>query len=275
MPTITVIGAGWLGLPLAKQLSIDNTVFASKTTEDGLACFDQTTIHGFVTSLANSELDLLSQLKLQQPNVVIGCFPPGLRKGLGNHYSQNWQTIVDACEQANVEKLIMISTTGVYPDLPNEMIETDAALSLALASLDFSEKNKTLLDAEDIVERSSLNTVIIRCGGLFGPNRHPSRFVGRLKQISQLAPANMLHLADAIDIIKFSIEQINNEVVNAVSPQKPNKAEFYKAALKQSGNEAVFPPVVDIADKGISADKLLRYGFKFNYPSPIDALPHC
>ncbi|MGX9418352.1 NAD(P)H-binding protein [Vibrio sp. WJH972] len=275
MSVITVIGAGWLGLPLAKQLAINHTVYASKTNALGLTCFDQTDIHGFVTDVSLTTCDLLSQLNQQRSNIVIGCFPPGLRKGLGEQYSQNWHTVVDACKQASIDKLIMISTTGVYPDLANEMVETDATLSLAQTNLEFSLKSRMLLEAEELVEQSNLNTVIIRCGGLFGPNRHPSRFVRHLKKVSQKAPANMLHLSDAINIIEFSIEQINNEVINAVSPQKPSKAEFYKAASKQMGIELSFPPIVDIEDKRICVDKLLRYGFKFNYLSPIDAIPFC
>jgi nucleoside-diphosphate-sugar epimerase len=272
MSTITVIGAGWLGFPLAQQLAVDHNVYASKTTHTGLSVFKPTTIHGFIVSPATIEYDLRSQLQEQQPNVVIGCFPPGLRKGLNDHYTHHWQRVVDACESANVEKLIMISTTGVYPDLANEMVETDATLSLAQTSTNFSPKNRILLEAEETVERSTLNTVIIRCGGLFGPHRHPSRFAAHLKQVSQSAPANMLHLRDAIDVITFSIAQINNEVINACSPLKPSKADFYQAALNQVGRSASLPPVVDVADKSICVDKLLRYGFEFNYPSPIDAL---
>jgi nucleoside-diphosphate-sugar epimerase len=272
MSIISIIGAGWLGFPLAQQLARDHCVYASKTTLAGLGIFSSTSIQGFVVSQDNIHHELKSQLLEQKPNVVIGCFPPGLRKGLSNHYGNNWQAIIDACETTGVEKVIMISTTGVYPDLPMEMVETDATYSRGLTNPDFSQKNKILLDAERVVEQSRLNTVIIRCGGLFGPQRHPSRFATRLKSVSSAAPANMLHLDDAINVITFSLDQINNEVINAVSPIKPSKAEFYQAALNHVGTPTGLPPIVDVADKSICVDKLLRYGFEFQYPSPLDAL---
>lgn len=272
MSIISIIGAGWLGFPLAQHLSKDHRVYASKTTLAGLDIFASTSIQGFIVSKDTIHRELKSQLLEQQPNVVVGCFPPGLRKGLSDHYCNHWQAIIDACENTSVEKLIMISTTGVYPDLADEMVETDATYSRAQTNPDFNQKNKILLDAERVVEQSTLNTVIIRCGGLFGPERHPSRFASRLKSVSVSAPANMLHLDDAIKVITFCIEQINNEVINAVSPIKPSKAEFYQAALDHAEATTLLPPIVDVADKSICVDKLLRYGYEFTYSSPLDAL---
>ncbi|MFA0521664.1 SDR family NAD(P)-dependent oxidoreductase, partial [Vibrio sp. 10N.222.55.E8] len=79
---------------------------------------------------------------------------------------------------------------------------------------------------------SGLDFTILRFSGLIGPNRHPSRFASKLKQVSSQAPANMLHLDDAIGSVNFAIEQLHNEVVNVTTPNTVSKAEFYAAALK-------------------------------------------
>jgi nucleoside-diphosphate-sugar epimerase len=274
MAVISIVGAGWLGLPLAQYLAKDNSVYASKTTEAGLTSLDSSTITGFVADLSASNSIFEEQLQQQNPQTVFGCFPPGFRSGSTDQYISHWQRLVAACLKANVEKLIMISTTGVYPERPDIMAENDASFRLSSES-SFSEKNRILLQAEQVVIDSGINYVIIRCGGLFGPNRHPARFASRLKAISQSAPANMLHLHDAIDICAFAHSQLDRCVINAVSPNRPNKMDFYRAALAQVGKASELPPIIDKPDKGVSAEKLLSLGYRFHYLSPIEGLEHC
>ncbi len=275
MSVITVLGAGWLGFPLARHLAGQHTVYASKTSLQGLAQFEDTAVHGFVADLSDLSSSLEKDLKAQKPDTVIGCFPPGFRNGQSGRYIKYWQRLTQACIAANVTKLIMISTTGVYPNVPRLMQEEDASLEQTVSQSGFSDKSQLLLEAEQVVIDSGINYVIIRCGGLFGPGRHPARFVTKLKAVSQSAPVNMLHLKDAIATIEFAQQSLNNEVINAVCPVRPSKAVFYLAALTQSGQEKTLPPVTDTPDKRISADKLQALGFRFNYLSPVDALPYC
>ncbi len=275
MSVITIIGAGWLGSPLAHCFSQSHTVYASKTSAGGLAQFTNSAVNGFIVDLADPDSPLEKQLLIQQPETVIGCFPPGFRRGQSNDYIHYWQRLADACRSANVNKLIMISTTGVYPDRPQIMKEDEASLELTRNQSDFSEKSRILLEAEQAVIDSGLNYVIIRCGGLFGPNRNPARFAAKLSSVSHDAPANMIHLDDVIGIVTFAQHSLNHQVVNAVAPQRPSKADFYRAALEQTGRGNELPPIVDHTDKGISANKLIGLGYTFRFPSPIDALPYC
>lgn len=166
----------------------------------------------------------------------------------------------------------MVSSTSVYPNVAKEMLEQDASLLLAQQNEAFSDGARIMLQAEQYVIDSDLNYVIVRCSGLIGPNRHPSRFAARLPQVSRLAPANMLHLEDAVGVVTFAAEKLSNQIVNATTPQTVSKAEFYQAALNAAQLNSPLPPIVDIADKRIMSNKIEQLGYQFHYGNTLEAL---
>lgn len=272
MKRIAIIGAGWLGLPLAKQLDkLGHSVFASRTSDLGLSELKQNGIAGFVCNLNNPQ-NLADTFAEYNIDTVVGSFPPGFRRGQGDEYITQWQALAEQANSAGVSKLVMISSTTVYPDRAQDMYEQDASLELATNNDEFSANAKKMLQAEQTVIDSGLNYVIVRCSGLIGPNRHPARFASKLKQVSRSAPANMLHLTDAIGAAIFAIEHLDHTTVNATTPSTVSKAEFYQAALNAANLDDALPPIVDIADKRIVSDKLMNAGYTFHYSHTLEAL---
>ncbi|MDQ2189599.1 MULTISPECIES: NAD(P)H-binding protein [unclassified Vibrio] len=272
MNTITLIGAGWLGLPLAQALTENHQVYASRTQTAGMLELTQHGITGFVCDLSLRDQSLSQHFIAQKSEIVIGSFPPGFRNGRGQEYAQQWQHLVAQAKLANVRKIVMVSSTSVYPDIAQPMSEQHASLSLAQNDSHFSEGARIMLQAEQHVIDSGLDYVIVRCSGLIGPKRHPSRFAARLAQVSKLAPANMLHQKDAIGALIFASEKLSKQVVNATTPQTVSKAEFYQAALAAAELDSPLPPIVDIADKRILSDKLSQLGYQFHYSHTLEAL---
>ncbi len=275
MKRIAIIGAGWLGFPLAKHLQqLGHSVYASKTTKAGLEQLTQQGITGFICDLNNTN-SLTEKLTHFQCDTVIGCFPPGFRRGQGDEYPTQWETLCQHAIEANVTKIVMFSSTTVYPERADSMVELDASFPLTQDSQEFSLNAIRMLQAEQSVIDSEIDYTIIRCSGLIGPNRHPARFAAKLKQVSHSAPANMLHLEDAIGIATFALNNLGYEVINATTPKTVSKAEFYQAALKNINSDALLPPVVDIKDKKIVSDKLVEAGYSFRYADTLDALKGC
>lgn len=272
MTHIAIIGAGWLGLPLAKHLqTLGYQVSASRTSQAGIEQLAAQGIEGFVCDL-NNPLHLADTLASLGCDTVVGSFPPGFRRGQGDEYAQQWQDLVSAAQRAQCKKIIMISSTTVYPNRAEAMTEQQASLALAQSDADFSANAKVMLQAEQSVLDSGLDYAVVRCSGLIGPDRHPSRFAARLKQVSTLAPANMLHLDDAIGAATFAVEHLQHDVVNATTPNTVSKAEFYQAALDAVASTDPLPAVVDVADKLIVADKLVSAGYQFHYSNTLEAL---
>ena len=273
MKTVTVIGGGWLGRPLAHYLeTIGHKVYVSKTTDQGVSELNEEQLTAFRFNLDDESSSLTAEIEQQAPDTVIGCFPPGFRSGGGQRYAEYWKKLLSICQSAKVNKVVMVSSTSVYPDIASDMSEEDASLALAEQHEAFSDKAKIMLQAEQYVKDSGLKYAIVRCSGLIGPNRHPSRFASKLKQVSSLAPANMLHLIDAVGAVSFMALNEVNGVVNATTPNTVSKAEFYQAALDNVGADEPLPPIVDIKDKRIVSNKLQELGYRFHFDHTLEAI---
>lgn len=275
MANTLIVGAGWLGTPLAQTL-IDqgHQVTVTRRSQTRLDEFPLTSVQPALLDLnePHSQQQLIELIEQHQIERIVGAFPPGFRKGNGQEYAQQWQRLVSAAKQSSVNKLLMVSSTTVYPNLAVDMKEEDATLALAQTSEHFSDNARIMLHAEQYVIDSGIDYAIVRCSGLIGSDRHPSRFAMRLKQVSRKAPANMVHQNDAVAVTAFALNQIDNEVVNATTPNTVSKAEFYQAAITQSDLDIALPPVTETADKRILADKLVALGYQFQFNSTLDAL---
>ncbi|AUI86266.1 NAD(P)-dependent oxidoreductase [Vibrio azureus] len=275
MANILIIGAGWLGTPLADVLSEQgHKITITRRSQSRLDEMAKPDIHPALLDLADPNCQQQLSKLIKQYNIehIVGSFPPGFRKGNGDEYAKQWHHIIEAAKEAPVKKVVMISSTTVYPNIAGEMREEDATLSLALHNTSFSANAQIMLQAEQHVVHSGLEFAILRCSGLIGPDRHPSRFVSRLKQVSRQAPANMLHQDDAVSATAFALNTIKNQTVNVTSPNTVSKADFYQAAIAKSEQVTPLPPVTDTPDKRIVANKLIELGYQFKYQSTLEAL---
>lgn len=273
MQNITIIGAGWLGLPLAQYLvTIGHAVSVTRTSQSRTEEVQSLGIEAVTADLNTCGQDLVHHLKKHNTEIVIGCFPPGFRQENAYNYAEQWRTLTEIAKQSGVRKLLMVSSTSVYPNRAKDMTEQNASYALAKGNPVFSDKARVLLEAEQHVIDSGLEYVIVRCSGLIGPERHPSRFVRKMTKVSSSAPANMLHQQDAIGCISFAALNITNQVVNASTPNTVSKAEFYQHALNNAEEVGSLPPIVDEPDKRIVSDKIMQLGYKFHYQHTLEAL---
>ncbi|ENP8451076.1 NAD-dependent epimerase/dehydratase family protein [Vibrio parahaemolyticus] len=275
MANTLIVGAGWLGTPLAQALLVEgHDVVITRRSQARLDERPSTIVNAALLDLndENAAQKLDEIIQSNHIERIVGAFPPGFRRESGREYTQQWSTLVKAAKQHAIEKLVMISSTTVYPNLPTEMKEESASLALAQTHPNFSDNAKIMLEAEQSVVDSGINYAILRCSGLIGPDRHPARFAMRLKQVSRKAPANMLHQSDAVAVAQFALDHLSNQIINVTTPHTVSKAEFYQAAITKSGAEISLPPVTEDADKRILADKLVSLGYQFRFNSTLDAL---
>ncbi len=275
MANTLIVGAGWLGTPLAQALLVEgHDVVITRRSQARLDERPSTIANAALLDLndENTAQKLDEIIQSNHIERIVGAFPPGFRRWSGREYTQQWSTLVKAAKQHAIEKLVMISSTTVYPNLPTEMKEESASLALAQTHPNFSDNAKIMLEAEQSVIDSGINYAILRCSGLIGPDRHPARFAMRLKQVSRKAPANMLHQSDAVAVAQFALDHLSNQIINVTTPHTVSKAEFYQAAITKSGAEISLPPVTEDADKRILADKLVSLGYQFRFNSTLDAL---
>ena len=137
---------------------------------------------------------------------------------------------MSAAHHGTVRNVILISTTSVYPNLNRIVTEEDA------------DEQNAIVRAEGLVRELGIPCTILRFGGLFGPGRHPGRFLtGKRDVKGGNVPVNMIHLDDCVEIITRVIQQnVWNEVLNACADDHPTRKEFYTNAAADLGVE---PPI--------------------------------
>lgn len=269
MATISVLGGGWLGYPLAlRLLTLGYQVNLSKTSlsaHDKLAA-EKLKLFECQVMADGIQGDISSFFK---SDILIVTFPPGFKKQQGATYLDKWTHIIKQANEQGIKKIIMTSSTGVYPDEIEIAKESDAC--------DFSDKSGILLSVEQLLKTQfNGDYLILRLAGLFNQTRHPGNFVKRMRTLSSKAAANMLHLDDAIGAILYLIEQnAANQTFNLSSPEYVSKYEFYQAAvnkLKPKPEDADFPVINQNPGKQIDSAKIINFGYRFIYPNAKNAL---
>ncbi|MCU4674333.1 NAD(P)H-binding protein [Catenovulum sp. 2E275] len=270
---ISILGAGWLGLPLAQHLLTQGyNVHTTRSSQAGCDQINSQFVPCSVFELGENFTDNQSVAhRIFNADILIVTIPPGFRQvNKGQDYLLKWRQITTQANLAGVKKIIMTSSTSVYPEQDKLMLETDATAH--------NEKADILLQAENLLTTDfNGDYIIVRLAGLFGPDRHPARFIKHMKTLSQQAPANMLHLDDAIKAISFLIDKaVKNEIINISSPERVSKADFYKQAIKIDGQILnLFPKLDKQKGKHINCEKLIKLGYQFKFKNAINALKSC
>jgi nucleoside-diphosphate-sugar epimerase len=227
--TIGIIGCGWLGTALAKQLLRDNySVFGTTQDDDKRQALIKQGIKMLTFSLPADAL-MIDQQAIFQCSIVIICIPPNVRQGKLD-YADNISLIVAAAERSAVEKIILISTTAIYGDLSGDIDESQALVPL-------TSKVKLLMEAEQHVLGFSQRGIVLRLAGLVGENRHPGRFFKKDRVISlPNAQVNLVHQEDVIGIIsQLLVSEVMSGVYNIVSKTHLSKHKFYSIATDALG----------------------------------------
>ncbi|MEX8547737.1 MAG: SDR family oxidoreductase [Mucilaginibacter sp.] len=261
--TISILGCGWLGFPLAKTLVAKGwQVQGSTTTPQKLQLLQEAGIKPFLLALdADSDL---SDSTFFDADVLFVNVPPS-RKLSQNGYLDKMKTLLAAIQTSPIKKVVFISSTSVYGDVCREVSEADEP-----------DNPSELLQAEILfLSAKNLQTTVIRFGGLFGPDRNPGRFFRDKNSIPNgLVPVNLIHLNDCLGLIKAVLNQQNFAgVYNAVAPSHPTKQEFYGKAILKSGFAAPEFVAEKTAWKIINADKIIRdLNYQFQYPDLLKCL---
>lgn len=254
--TIGIIGCGWLGRPLAKQLLDDGyAVHGSTTRTDKLALLKTDGIDPFLIKLSESDINGDISGFLERCHTLIINIPPGLREG-HNDYKPKMIRLCQHVENSQVKHILFIGSTSVYDDTyPFATIAESSETSQ-------TEKAKLLLSVEELFQNSThFKTTILRFSGLFGEDRHPANYLsGRSNIKNPKAPVNLIHRKDCIEIIHKILKlQLWNENMNAATTTHPTREAYYTRVCE---NKQIPLPEFDHkkTSKGkiINSDKLVR-----------------
>jgi nucleoside-diphosphate-sugar epimerase len=262
---ISILGCGWLGLPLAEKL-IENgfTIKGSTTSEEKLVVLEENKIQPYLIALHEDKIIGDTTDFLNKSEVLIVDIPPKLRGSQSENFVSKIENLIITIEKSTIKKVLFVSSTSVYSDaFPIIEVSEESTLNPD------SEGGKQLVEVEQLLQSNkNFETTILRFGGLIGEDRHPIKFIaGRENVANPEAPINFIHQEDCIGIIENVISQnCWVETLNAVAPEHPKRADYYhKKALEMNLKVPTF--VKDSKSKGkiISSQKLqriLNYSFQ-------------
>lgn len=268
---ISILGCGWLGLPLAETLRDDGHAINGSTTDtDKLEVLKGKQITPYLINL-EPDLNKDADDEFWNADLLILNIPAGRRRdNVEEFHPKQISAVIEKVKESSISFVIFISSTSVYPKRPGVVKENDTVAGNAVRST-----GNALIEAEKmLMAQPEFETTILRFGGLYGYDRHPGRYMSGRKNLDKgNAPINFIHRDDCIQIIKQVIdEKITGEIFNAVTDGHPPKKLFYPAMAEALGLEKPTFKDDEIDDyKLVSNQKLKeRLNYEFKYPNPMD-----
>lgn len=238
--SLHIMGLGWLGLPLAKQLHeqgmrISGTVTSKekqkKLLSEGIDADTFDLYTPFSTQYKSNKT--LIKRRFNNASLVLNI-PPGRQQFNKDKYVSSMLNLIDVAMEAGLKKLIFISTTSVYGNESGTITNT----SLLKPSTDSGK-------AHEQIENHLIHTYpnrfkILRPSGLIGPNidasiRHPIFTLCHKKNIAKgLDPVNLVHQADLIQAITaLLVKDTISSAYNLAALEHPSRKDYYTWCAQQ------------------------------------------
>ena len=252
MKAITILGTGWLGFELAISLKQKYKIKVSSRTAEKIKIYEDEGLASYI--LNEDNLDSLEQLL--ETNYLFINFPPSKF----NDYVSFLSKIYNHKSIKNIEKIIFISSTSIYPNIErlfNEEYEIKESSS------------KLVFEAENLVKEKS--DVIFRVAGLVGGSRYfGKRSANKVVEYPK-TPINFVHRNDVIEATKFVIENDINGIFNLCSKEHPTKEEIYSFNSKKYDFEKpIFLDNKEFLNRLIDGSKIEKLGFIYKYNNAFE-----
>lgn len=253
MTSISILGCGWLGLPLAKQLvECGFSVKGSVRSKEKAHSLNEFSVTPFILNIDDATTD-------QQWDEFLGS--EILIIAIPSKNTDGFMSLISALEKSFVKRVIFVSSTSVYKDTNDVVTESEAA-----------QDSSTLYQIETLFTQSVFfATTVVRFSGLVGYSRNPGRFFQKSgRSVSNPdAAVNMIHQDDCIGLIEQIIKQNQwGKTFNACADTHPTKREFYTEMTQRIGVDA--PTFIESENqtfKLISNQKIKEaLGYEFIYP---------
>lgn len=194
-----IIGLGWLGLELFKTLE-----------NKGEPCW----------GTKRSDFQFGKDPFPRHPTAILFLNTPPL-------IELSPQTFVDEV-RTEAKKIIFVSSTSVYGNQKGLCTEETPPSPQ-------TKRAEWLVDVEMLLkERFNQRLLIIRPGGLIGEDRHPVYSIPKGRELEGGKDVvNLIHRKDLIEIIIRSSQLGLSGVLNAVSPEHPEKGEYYREMARK------------------------------------------
>lgn len=269
---ISILGCGWLGLPLAERLvEKGNSVKGSTTSVEKIPVLKKKAIAPY---LLKFDAARNYQIKKEEEDffncdILIINIPPKVRTLGDLDHPKQIDSIIDYIKKHKIRKVVYVSATSVYPS-NCEIVDENTPISIS------DTGNTALFEAERrFWSEEAFESIVLRCGGLLGYDRIPGRYyVGRTISTGN-TPVNYIHRDDVIRIIELVVDKkFSGRLYNLVAPVHPSRKEVFSKNAKDFGFEA--PVFIDNPEQSEKKKLILgrrvmeELAYQFLFPDPLD-----
>ena len=270
--TISIVGCGWLGFPLAIHLLKNgyDHIKGSTTSPQKLPMLRQAGINAFLATLAPEAQEPHWPDLLSANTLIVDVPPLSSTKG-GDFHPQQMRNLASLIKNSPLSEIIYVSSTSVYPELSRTLYEVDVSNPSESASPCLVEAEQSITS----LRKKDRTVTVLRCGGLMGYDRIPGKYVRGKKDVTTGdVPVNYIHRDDVVAIISGLLAKgIGNETYNVVAPEHPpRRAVYEKSCLENDWEVPTFTePENPEPYKVVSSDKIVSHlAYSFTYPNPLD-----
>ena len=247
---VSILGSGWLGLPLAKDLIQQGyPVRISTRKTEKLVSFEQ---FGATPYIVDIDQALFPKAFFESDILICN---------ITSKNQAGFDKLIEHIADSQIQHVLFISSSSIYLNA-NAVVTEDG---------DAEDTDNVLFQIEQTFQSCPhFDTTILRLSGLIGYQRHPGRFFSNGKVVPQPdAPVNLIHRDDCIKLISQILEQSAwGDVFNGCADTHPTKRQFYSHARHLLGEH---PPT--FSDQTLGQTKTVsnakikqRLGYHFIYP---------
>jgi nucleoside-diphosphate-sugar epimerase len=278
---VVILGCGYVGLELGRQLRDDHEVVGVRRSDDGIAAIDEA---GF-ESVQADVTDPVDLATVPDADALVFAASSGGRgaDAAREVYVEGLRTAIEAfgTRESPPDRLVYTSSTGVYGDHGGDWVDESTPLDPT------TEKTNVLAEAERIAREAAaeygIDGTVARFAGLYGPDRYRlERYVDGPVTEGYL---NMVHREDAAGAVRHCLLEdcARDEVVLVVDDEPVSKWAFADWLATECGEPE--PPkrtkeerLEDhdlsaaarrriLTSKRCSNDYLRELGYEFAYPT--------
>ena len=278
---VAILGCGYVGLELGRQLQTDHEVVGVRRSADGLAAIEAAGFEAVEADLTVPE----TLSAVPDADAVVFAASSGGRGAAAAReiYVDAQQAAIDQfCARSNPpERYCYTSSTGVYGDHDGAWVDEETPLDPQ------TDKTAVLAEAERVAlerpARHGVDGTVARLAGLYGPDRY--RLTRYIEGPVTEGYLNMVHRDDAAGAIGhlLSGDHARDETVLVVDDEPVDKWAFADWLAEQCGVDS--PPKRTIeqrleagdlsetarrrieTSKRCSNEKLRALGYEFRYPT--------
>ena len=267
MRTVSILGCGWLGEPLALSLKEAGfSVRGSARDPEKLPALLEKGIEPYLIDIA-PEVSGVGAEEFFSSDVLFINFPPERRDDIETYHEKQIGNLIKAISNPKGKMVIFASSTSVYPNTNGVVREQDSLNPV-------KQSGKALVRVERLLmEHPGIDATVIRFSGLIGYDRAPIKSIRRKKLVlNPDCPLNLIHRDDCIEIVQSVIDlDVRNTILNATCDEHPTRREYYSREALKYGIE---PPLFETESvpeyKIVSNERLKKtLGYRLIYPDPL------